>query len=353
MKKLDILFFDLSTSLKTVTDLESQGRGGMVTSLFKVSDYLASRGHRVKVISDIENPGTTCHGTEWIWRGDLKNVRFDALILNRGIWDGRPELNAKRRILWTHDLPHNGFIPEPMNARALAATVFMSAYAERVWRAFYPAIGTSVRIPNGVDTSIFKPGKKDMGLLIYASAPNRGLKRLPLIYEAVKARTGMDIRMVAYSNMMALHPNEVNGQWDNYGLDYKNCLESGIDLRDPMPQWQLAEVMSRAALMVLPTDYPEICSNIVIQALACGTPIVTTGNLGATGEWVKHGKNGWLTQFMPHDYMVYQLEITRAIVAILSDNRRHIKLINNAAATTVKDWGEIGGKWERMLNRLC
>ena len=61
-----LLFIDASTKLKTVRDLDSQGRGGMVSSLFKVTDYLARRGHHVCVLSDIESTGQTKSGVNWV-----------------------------------------------------------------------------------------------------------------------------------------------------------------------------------------------------------------------------------------------------------------------------------------------
>src|SRR3990167_10438182 len=149
----------------------------MVSSLFKISDYLSSVGHQVFVLSDIQSAGKTRAGM--IWTHEYYG-QYDYLICNRGTHDGYPDIKARRRILWTHDLPHNGFIPEPKTIKAFAATVFMSQYAERIWRAFYPTIGRSFMIPNGVDKTLFFPRPKLPGFLIFASAPNRGLKKLPL-----------------------------------------------------------------------------------------------------------------------------------------------------------------------------
>lgn len=348
-KRYSILFFDISTNLKTVHDLETKGRGGMVTSLFKISDYLSQRGHEVYVLSDIEEPGTTENGVKWFNRETFPQEKmFDFLILNRGTANGIPEIRAQRRILWTHDLPHSGHIPEPMTIKAFAATVFMSKYAESIWRAFFKTIGRSFLIPNGVDKKLFYPREKDRGYLIYASAPNRGLKRLPLIYEAIQNRAKIKVHMKAFSNMNKLHPLE----GDQFELDYKSCEEAGIDRRDPVPQTELAEELGRAGLMILPTDYPEMCSNIILQSLASGTPIVTTGNLGSAGEWIRDGKNGRLTKFQVHDYMVHTVEIVRAAVEILENERMHRRLIDGAAKTKIATWEAIGAKWEKMLDRL-
>ena len=189
---MKILFVDFSTCLKTVRDLETQARGGMVTSLFRVSDALSQLGNEVFVLADIKHDGVTEAGTIWCamdgscW---LKGEDWDFLVLNRGIGEGYVGLGAKHRILWTHDLPHNGFIAEPKMMHAFSAVVFMSRYAEHIWRSFYQTIGKSFLIPNGVDKELFYPREKDLNYLIYGSAPNRGLKRLSLIFDAVKTKT--------------------------------------------------------------------------------------------------------------------------------------------------------------------
>lgn len=344
-----LIFIDKSTKLETINDLQIKARGGMISSLFLITDGLSRLGHKVTVLSDIKQNGVTQAGVSWVL--DYAGGFFDILICNRGIGAGYPEINARTRILWTHDLPHNGFIPNPKTIKAFAATVFMSRYAEQVWRTFYPQIKRSFRIPNGVDRQLFYPREKDMDYLIFCSNPNRGFERLPLIYDAVKMRLNGNIRMRAYSNSKILHPNETDDP--SYSLDYKRCQEVGIEVLDPIPQVKLADELGKAAAMVLPTRYPEICSNAVLQSLASGTPIFTTGNIGATPEWVRHGKNGMLTKYQPHDYMVYQLEMVRNLVNILSNPRIHRKMIRKAAQTNgILTWKQVIKSWNKMLNRF-
>ena len=341
-----ILFLDRSTKLGNVTELERKARGGMVSSLFRVSDFLAKAGHQVFVLSDIQSAGKTKAGT--IWTHEYFG-EYDFLVCNRGTHDGYPDIRAKRRILWTHDLPHNGFIPEPKTVKAFACTVFMSKYAEGIWRTFYKDIGRSVVIPNGVD-DVFGPRPvRDLGYLIYASAPNRGLQKLPLIFDAIRARAKRPVRMKAFSRLSVSHPQEV-GSGDTF--DYKAIEDSSVELSDPIPQAAFAEELGRAGLMILPSGYPEICSNVVLQALASGTPIITTGRLGATPEWVKHLRNGMLTTYQPHDYMVHTLEIVRSAVEVLDNEKLHRALIVGALATRVPSWQEIGKSWLKMLRRF-
>ena len=254
---------------------------------------------------------------------------------------------------WIHDLPHAGFIPEPKVMKAFNKVVFMSKYAEQIWRTYYNCIGKSVFIPNGVVKSLFYPRKKDLDHIIFFSHPCRGLKRLPLIFEAVKTRLKRkDLYCTAYSNAKGMY---AEGEMGDHGVEYDIEYKCGVDgffHRQPLPAHEIAREVGYAGLTVMPTGYPEICSNSILQSLTSGTPIVTTGNLGSAGEWVKHKKNGYLTHYGPSDYMVHTVEMMRGCIYALESTERHQKLIKAAERTKVLSWEEVGLKWEKMLKRL-
>lgn len=356
MIKHRIVFLDFSTRLNSLSDLETRARGGMVSSLILLTNELSKLGHEVIVLSDIKNDEWTSEGVLWCAKDGscwLKGERFDFFVMNRGTSEGYSGINARHRILWTHDLPHAGFIPEPKNARVLSGTVFMSRYAEKVWRTFYPDIGKSFLIPNGVDKNIFYPRDKDLNYLIYGSAPNRGLNRLGYIYDCIKSAIGNHVYMNAFSNMKIMHPNEAELSDNDLAASWKREPGNGLELKDPLPQKEFAHELGTAGLMILPSDYPEICSNSVLQALASGTPVITTGQLGATPEWVRHGKNGMLTKFYPFDYMVHTLEMVRNAVNVLKNKKRHYKMINNAVnSTRLLNWSQISRMWNKMFKRI-
>jgi glycosyltransferase involved in cell wall biosynthesis len=352
-----VLFFDNSTGLKTIDDLEHRARGGMISSLFRLSDELQRRGVKCWVYSGVKTGGLK-NGVWWFHKDeDPAQFHFDIIVFNRTTHDGQPHIRAKHRVLWTHDLPHHGFIPKQSIVKAFSKIVFMSHYAERVWRAFYPLIGKSVIIPNGVDRDVFYPRKKDLDYMIYGSAPNRGLHHLPLFYDAVKYRTRGSVYLRAYSHLESLHPQEKADEdrfWaEDFNETYKGLDDSDVDLRKPLQQKEYAGQLGRASLMVLPTTYPEICSNSILQALASGVPIVTTGNIGSAAEWIKSGWNGYMTDFHPYDYMIFQVQMVRGAVKILNHPTIHNRMIKNAAKTPrIYDWVEIARKWHKMFKRL-
>lgn len=342
-----ILFVDNSTKLYSTEDLKTKARGGMVTSLFRVSDFLQNQGCNVHVLSDITVTGYSEAGVEWL---DEPQGSYDCLIMNRGVGNGFDQVEAKARILWTHDLPHAGFIPNPKTIRAFDCVVCMSAYAEKIWKSFFATIDTTITIPNGVDRDLFyfEPLKKATNYLIYASAPNRGVQKLPFIVDGIQAAIkNMQLYCDAYSNMSTLHPGE-----EDYAIDYKEFKDSLVELHDPIPQSEFAPKLREAGLMILPSNYPEICSNTVLQSLACGTPIITTGQLGFINEYIKHGRNGMLTKWQPHDYMIYWLEIIRNAVDVLQDEKRHRRIMKRASKTKILSWEEVGWHWLHLINHV-
>ena len=64
------------------------------------------------------------------------------------------------------------------------------------------------------------------------------------------------------------------------------------------PQADTAFFYQAATVLALPTIY-DPCSNVVLEALACGCPVVTTGANGA-GEFITPGTNGAIIA-RPHD----------------------------------------------------
>lgn len=350
---MKIIFVDLTTKLNSFHDLETKGRGGMVSSLYLLPNALSQIGHKVFVLSDSKQGGLTKHGVMWAVESDMEwlvKVEFDFIVLNRQTYgDCFDEIKAKHRILWVHDMVHGGWILNPEKIKTLSAVVFMSEYSRETWNAYYRNLPSKQFIvPNGIDKSLFYPQPKDLDQMIFFSAPNRGLEHLPIILETAKAATSRDLKLIAFSNMKKLHPQEK----DKFGEIYENVKSRGVDLRDPLPQFEIAGHVRRFGLMIKPNDYAETCSNTTLQSLAAGTPVVT-GPTGADKEWVKTGFNGVVTKHALRDGPLFVMEMCRGVVDILKDRKKHERMIKNAPKTKgLFTWEEIGGFWSRCLTRV-
>lgn len=351
---MKVLFIDRSTKIANTRELRCRPRGGTVNSLFKVTDELSKFGLCIDVFTDIGAPGT--RGTVR-WINELERDQYDVIVCNRGIGDGYPQISAKKRILWTHDLPHNGFILNPAKMKAFS-TVFMSNYSRDQWRYFFKTIDKYTVIPNGVTLPkskfIFPEKSKDLTKVIYFSHPNRGLEKLPLIADAVNSEMckwlDTKIKFEAYASKR-MYPNEpcMANSINEFSQEYAS--ENNLTVYDPLKEQDLYPKIMEAGLMVMPTSIPETCSNSVLQSLACGTPVITTGKIGSVPEWVRHRKNGMLTNYLPNDYMVYSMEMVRNIVEVLKDERLHRRMIDKAANTHILTWQEVAKKWLRFMER--
>jgi glycosyltransferase involved in cell wall biosynthesis len=206
-------------------------------------------------------------------------------------------------------------------------------------------------IPNGVDRSRFYPGAHDRLTLLYCSAPNRGLKRLPLILDALRRRVSPAVRCLAFSNLQQQHPAEILDE-DPFTAVYQSVAESSVELRNPVPQTELAEVMRTAGVLIMPSDYPEICSNNVLQALASGLPVITT-RMGSAEEWVKSGRNGHLIDWWPQHGMIYDVEFVRRLMATISSEKTYQWMSKKAYQTPLWTWPDVGRAWERLCSQLC
>ena len=83
-------------------------------------------------------------------------------------------------------------------------------------------------------------------------------------------------------------------------LKIKNLgLENKIDLIGQLPHRELLQCFAGAEIFVLNTAY-EGLSHVILEAMACGVPVITT-NIGGNPEIIKNGHNGILVEYNNKD----------------------------------------------------
>jgi glycosyltransferase involved in cell wall biosynthesis len=88
----------------------------------------------------------------------------------------------------------------------------------------------------------------------------------------------------------------------------------------------VSEILNAVDLVVLPAIAGEGLPNVVLEAMACGKPIVAT-TVGGTGEAVRHGENGFLVPARDVSGMQKALEeilCNRARISQFGKNSRAI-----------------------------
>ncbi len=104
--------------------------------------------------------------------------------------------------------------------------------------------------------------------------------------------------------------------------------------------------MAAADVFVLTSHY-EGFGNVLIEAMAAGTPVVATASVG-TRDIVRHGENGLLVE--QHE----PAEVASAIEALLSDPARRDRLASTArAASRDFEVDLVAKQWDNLFERLC
>ncbi len=109
---------------------------------------------------------------------------------------------------------------------------------------------------------------------------------------------------------------------------------------------EIASYLSAADLFVLPSRF-EGLSNSLLEAMACGLPVISTG-VGGSMDIIEDGINGLLIE-VDNDEQLMQ-----AIVKIFTDSLLAANLGKNARQTVVEQYNlsEIAGKYVELYREL-
>ena len=102
--------------------------------------------------------------------------------------------------------------------------------------------------------------------------------------------------------------------------------------------------IARADVFVLTSTY-EGFGNVLIEAMACGTPVVATRSPG-TVEIIEHGANGLLVDHEPH-------AVARAIATLMADRPLRDRLVARARENVRHyDVGQVAMRYEKLFQEL-
>src|SRR5690606_5566823 len=142
---------------------------------------------------------------------------------------------------------------------------------------------------SGVDVSVFRPSPPPPGppvvimpaRLLWPKGVGEFVEAARLLREA-----GVPVRMVLVGRPVCHHPSSVAQS------DIESWVEQGL-----IEWWghcpDMVRVYESCHVVCLPSYYGEGVPRVLIEAAACGRPVVTTDFRGCR-EAVKHGDNGLL-----------------------------------------------------------
>lgn len=324
--------------------------GGILNSLTLIPEYLASKGHEVYVNSTYEKDETV-NGVHYVKSGKAIG-KWDITVFNRNILPKdfilySKEIGAKV-VWWLHDIVQITYLKDDA-FKHVDHVIALSQYCKKTYTDFYDLKPDRVSvIPNGVDSKLFYPGTaaRNPEMVMTASALVKGFLPIPTVYDNLKRhKPDIDFRIYSSQQLHGLN----NSREQQAFLD--NMDKQGAHVYHPVSQEVLGHLLRQASCLLMPNSYPEICSNLLLQAQACGCPVVTS-DIGSAPEFIENRVTGlYTTKYKPHDLFSWIVEYTNLVLDAVLDKGFNQKLVESAPRD-VKTWEQIGEMWHEKFVEL-
>lgn len=155
-------------------------------------------------------------------------------------------------------------------------------------------------VPNGIDVDAhpFMADKDDHLAFVGRINPAKG----PVAALQVAHRTARPLKMVVKRTERC--------EWDYWDEVVAPLVRGEDDVLEQPPEAVKLDIMARAHATVFPIDWPEPFGLVMVESMACGTPVVARAR-GAAPEVIQPGINGFLCETV--DEMVAAVDAAGAI----------------------------------------
>lgn len=262
---------------------------------------------------------------------------------------------------------HNDLIGNGSRARVFAAYQRLSSYltvrtvnvlcavsidhfqSSRLCAALGSRIPRVVELSNGVDTATFTPAQpspelrqrygipEHAQLILFVAALDRAhhFKGLETLLQALRQLpANVHLLVVGDGDMRAAYEQQAA----DLGVAERVIFAGAIDQVDTPPFYCAADVTA------LPSSPPESFGLVLIESLACGTPVIAS-NIPGVRTVVNHGVDGLLVA--PGD----PVALAESLQALLSDDRRHQMGVRGRAKVEQRyDWRSLGEQLETIYH---
>ena len=154
----------------------------------------------------------------------------------------------------------------------------------------YPSIPYAGVVHNGIDVTSYTYVEQKDDYLVYVgrAGPDKDPARAIDLARAV----GLPIKMIVRRARMANKPGEPD-ELEYWNREIAPRLGPDVEIFDTVPHEQKVELLAHATAMIFPINWPEPFGLVMVEAMACGTPVVTCP-VGAAPEIVVHGVTGFV-----------------------------------------------------------
>src|SRR3989338_6549087 len=230
---------------------------------------------------------------------------------------------------------HNHFFGLARNARSLYRRFFGMFILPHLMRIFYPLSDVVICASNGVAENILDIVKipKKVKVIYYPVATNRIQEwaqepvghlwflnsEIPVVLAAGRLLNQKDFPTLLRAFAMVVKTMSARlailGEGKDRGKLEKLAEELGISDKVVFLGFQINpfKYMKRATVFVL-SSLHEGFGNVLVEAMACGTPVISTNCKSGPSEIIEDGKSGILVPVS--DYQ----SLSKAIIKVLSDD---------------------------------
>jgi glycosyltransferase involved in cell wall biosynthesis len=276
-----------------------EGLAGPASFRLKLEEGLRARG--VDVTHDLSAPADAIlvlAGTKHLlplWRAHSRGRRIVQRL------DGINWVHRQRKTGIRHFLraEYGNFILSFIRARMATRLVYQSEFSRRWWEDWYSAARVPARIiHNGVDLKVYSAGRNDIPaedryklLLVEGSLGGgyeMGLENAVRLAETLQDKHTLPTELIVVGRIE-----------DEYRQRVGANARIPIRWMGSVPRERIPEI-DRSAHLLFSADLNAACPNSVIEALACGLPVLAfdTGALkelvlGDSGRVVPYGGDPW------------------------------------------------------------
>jgi glycosyltransferase involved in cell wall biosynthesis len=145
-----------------------------------------------------------------------------------------------------------------------------------------PSVRYAAIVHNGIDIGAYpyRPAKDDYLIYIGRANPDKG----PVEAIHIARQSGRPLKMILKRG----EPDE----FSYFEHEIKPLLGHDVELFEHVPHATKVSLLGHARAMLFPIRWPEPFGLVMVEAMACGTPVVTT-NCGAAPELVVDGVTGF------------------------------------------------------------
>ena len=280
-----------------------EGYGGVEAMIALLCDGLVERGHQVTLFAS----GGSNTQAELVTHYDQPPGMGEAVdkpFLQFPHVAGAYESAANFDVIHDHTFPVGPSIAAPLPDPPVVHTVHgppddprarpvYESLGERVHlvaisdfqRHSVPGLNFVATVYNGIDVERhpWRAEKEDFLLFVGRMTADKGVH---LAVETAK-RLGRHLRVVA---KMAEPP-----EFAYFEAEVKPLLTSDIELLGETTEEQRLDLYSRAAATLVPIQWPEPFGLVMVESMACGTPVVALRN-GSVPELIDHGVTGFVAE---------------------------------------------------------